>query len=41
MPLNKITLKNFTVFDQLDIDFSSGINILIGVNGKGPWVKAN
>lgn len=35
MPLNKITLKNFTVFDQLDMEFSSGINVLIGVNGKG------
>lgn len=35
MALNKLTLKNFTVFDQLEIDFSSGINVFVGVNGKG------
>ena len=35
MALKKISLKNFTVFDQLDIDFSSGINVFIGDNGKG------
>jgi predicted ATPase len=35
MALKKISLKNFTVFDQLDIDFSSGINVFTGDNGKG------
>ncbi|WP_418577259.1 AAA family ATPase [Hungatella sp.] len=35
MPLNKISLKNFTVFDQLDMEFSGGINVFVGVNGKG------
>lgn len=35
MPLNKISMKNFTVFDQLELDFSSGINVFVGVNGKG------
>ena len=28
-------MKNFTVFDQLELDFSSGINVFVGVNGKG------
>lgn len=35
MPITKIELNNVTVFDQLDIDFSPGINVLIGENGMG------
>lgn len=35
MALNKISLKNFTVFDQLEVEFSGGINVFVGVNGKG------
>ena len=35
MPITKIELDNITVFDQLNIDFSSGINVLIGENGMG------
>lgn len=35
MALQKIHLENFTVFSQLNIDFSDGINIFIGENGTG------
>lgn len=35
MAIEKIILKNFTVFDELDMRFSKGINILIGENGVG------
>lgn len=35
MPLNKIVLKNFTVFDKLELELSEGINIFVGENGKG------
>lgn len=35
MPIDKIALKNFTVFDRLELEFCSGINVLVGVNGKG------
>lgn len=35
MSLNKLSLKSFTVFDQLELEFSSGINVFVGVNGKG------
>ncbi len=35
MTIEKITLKNITVFEKLDITFSQGINILIGENGTG------
>lgn len=35
MPIDKIALKNFTVFDRLKLEFCSGINVLVGVNGKG------
>lgn len=35
MALNKIYLKNFTAFDHLELEFLSGINVFIGINGKG------
>ena len=35
MAIKKLTLENFTVFEKADIEFSSGINILIGENGTG------
>lgn len=35
MALEKISLKNFTVFDELDLQFSKGINVFIGSNGTG------
>lgn len=33
--IRKLKLENFTAFDKLDIDFSPGINVLIGENGTG------
>lgn len=35
MYIKKINVKNFTVFENLETDFSKGINILIGENGTG------
>ncbi|APM39558.1 AAA family ATPase [Clostridium kluyveri] len=35
MYIEKINVKNFTVFENLEIDFCRGINILIGENGTG------
>lgn len=35
MTINNIKIKNFTVFEELDIDLSSGINVFIGENGTG------
>lgn len=35
MALKKISINNITVFDELDIEFSSGINVLLGENGLG------
>lgn len=31
----KLQIKNFTAFTELTIDFSPGINIIIGENGTG------
>lgn len=33
--ITKVELKNFTVFENIILDFSSGINIFIGENGTG------
>ncbi len=35
MPLKKLRLESFTVFDKLELEFSDGINIFIGENGTG------
>ena len=35
MPLTKIRLTNFTAFEQLAVEFSPGINVLVGDNGTG------
>lgn len=35
MPLTKIEAENFTVFENITIPFSSGLNILVGENGVG------
>ncbi len=35
MSIESIELKNFTVFNSLKVNFSKGINILIGENGTG------
>lgn len=33
--INKLTLKNFTVFEDFEIDFSPKINVIVGENGTG------
>ena len=33
--LNRVEIKNFTVFSELNIGFSEGVNVLIGENGTG------
>lgn len=35
MNINKIQLKNYTVFDNQTMEFGPGINVLIGENGTG------
>lgn len=35
MQVKEISIDNFTVFEKIKIDFSKGINILIGENGTG------
>lgn len=35
MPIKKIELDNFTVFNNITIPFCNGVNILIGENGLG------
>ena len=35
MAIRRIKLERFTVFEKLDLDLSSGINIFIGANGTG------
>ena len=35
MPLMKIKMLNFTVFDKLELELSKGINVFVGVNGTG------
>jgi len=33
--IDKLSLKNFTVFSDCEIDFSPGVNVIIGGNGTG------
>lgn len=33
--INRLELKNFTAFDELSMDFSPGVNLIIGENGTG------
>ena len=35
MSIKSVSLENFTVFEKIDIEFSSGINVIIGENGTG------
>ncbi|MGL4912083.1 MAG: AAA family ATPase [Romboutsia sp.] len=35
MKIEKINIKNFTVFKNIDVNFSDGINVMIGENGSG------
>lgn len=34
-PLTRVRLKNFTAFADLDLEFSPGVNVLLGRNGAG------
>ncbi len=33
--ITRLQLENFTCFEKLDLEFSNGVNVLIGVNGTG------
>ena len=35
MKVKKIKLQNYTIFENQEIEFSPGINIIIGGNGTG------
>ena len=35
MKINGIHLENYRIHDKLDVEFDSGINLLLGENGKG------
>lgn len=35
MPITKIDLDNFTVFEKMTVSFKNGINVLMGENGMG------
>ena len=35
MALTKVKFENFTAFEDLEVEFSPGINALIGANGTG------
>ena len=35
MPLTKIEAENFTVFENVEVPFCSGLNVLVGENGMG------
>ena len=35
MPLTKIEAENFTVFENIEVPFCSGLNVLVGENGMG------
>lgn len=35
MKLNKISLRNFRSYETLDLDFDSGVNLIVGENAQG------
>ena len=35
MTLTRVKLQSFTAFEDLDLELSSGINVLVGANGTG------
>lgn len=35
MTLSRVQLEHFTAFDQLDLDISAGVNVLVGANATG------
>jgi len=43
MSLSRIRVEHFTAFDTLDLDFSPGVNVLVGANEVDPnrWTVRN
>ena len=39
--LNKIYIKNYILIDELDLDFSKGLNIITGETGAGKSILIN
>ena len=35
MAIKKVQIKNITVFDKMELEFSPGINVFVGDNGVG------
>ena len=35
MTLTRVRLERFTAFEELDLELSPGINVLVGANGTG------
>ena len=35
MKVNRLAIRDFTVFGEADFEFSPGLNVLIGANGTG------
>lgn len=35
MSIKSVKIENFTVFEKIDINFASGVNVIIGENGTG------
>ncbi|MFI3213007.1 MAG: AAA family ATPase [Eubacteriales bacterium] len=35
MSIKNVKIKNFTVFNDISVDFSNGVNVIIGENGTG------
>lgn len=33
MKVKKLTLNNFRCFEKVELDFNSGMNVIVGVNG--------
>ena len=35
MKIEKIRIKNFRCFDDIEVDFDPHLNVFVGVNGSG------
>lgn len=35
MKIKQLVLQNFMIFDSIDVEWSSGINVIIGENSTG------
>ena len=33
--LNRLHIRNFTVFAEAEFEFSAGLNVIVGTNGTG------